>query len=354
MVYFTQHLGMWKDPGSFTAEDMLYGRYRTLNVRTTDTSTEFGFEDSYCRSFDIAGLESALKAFNKKYGGLEPKYKVYKIAKKTGGFRTICDPNADTRECLYALKDIFDKYCDPMYHNASYAYIHGRRTIDALKVHQKNGSLWFMKTDFSKFFDSFLKEGFDNLIVRMAPFCYLDRYQLVTALSKCFFKGCLPQGSPMSPTLTNIVMIPFDVKMEKVAGRMGLVYTRYCDDILFSSKQTFRPEAVINVLNQVIAETGMPLKLKTEKTRYGSRKGRNWNLGLMLNSENNITVGHETKKQFKAAAHHMIMKAEKDPSKIREFRGLLSYYKSIEPGYFNYVVHKYANKFGKEAEKILM
>lgn len=354
MVYFTTHLGMWKDPGSFTAEDMIYGRYRTLAFRTTNTFTAFGYESDYVTSFDVAGLESAIKAFNRKYNGLEPKYKVYKIPKKTGGFRTICDPNAETRECLYDLKGIFDKYCDPMYHNASYAYIHGRRTIDALKVHQKNESLWFMKTDFSKFFDSFVKEGFEELVVRVAPFCYLDRYELVTALSKCFYKDCLPQGSPMSPTLTNIVMIPFDVKMEKVAERMGLVYTRYCDDILFSSKKPFKSETVLSLLDQVIAETGMPLKIKTQKTRYGSRKGRNWNLGLMLNAENNITVGHETKKQFKAAAHHMIVEAEKNPSKIKELRGLLSYYKSIEPEYFNYVVRKYANKFGKDAETILM
>lgn len=346
MIYFTQHLGMWKDPKSFDAGDLMYGRYTELSNRSYDTITTLEKKEACERRFDVNGFTKALSSLIEKAGDLEPKYKVYKIPKKTGGFRTICDPNDSTRMYLYSLKEIFDNYCDPMYHNDSYAYVHGRRTLDAVKRHQANESLWFMKTDFSKFFDSFTKNGFMDLITRIAPFCYVDRELLAKVLDKCFYNGCLPQGSPMSPTLTNIVMIPFDVKMHSVADRMGLVYTRYCDDILFSSKNRFEPAKVQELLNQVIAETSMPLKIKPQKTRYGSRKGRNWNLGLMLNADNKITVGHETKKQFKAAMHRMIMSESEDRGNIREIRGLLSYYKSVEPEYFAYLIRKYTEKFG--------
>lgn len=50
----------------------------------------------------------------------------------------------------------------------------------------------------------------------------------------------------------------------------------------------------------VLAEFGAPFTIKTAKTRYGSSAGSNWNLGVMLNKDNNITIGHKKKRQFQA------------------------------------------------------
>jgi single-stranded DNA-binding protein len=49
-----------------------------------------------------------------------------------------------------------------------------------------------------------------------------------------------------------------------------------------------------------------PFSINPEKTRYGSAAERNWNLGLMLNNDNQITIGHKRKKEFKAMLDNYI------------------------------------------------
>ena len=61
------------------------------------------------------------------------------------------------------------------------------------------------------------------------------------------------------------------------------VYTRYADDILISSKSNFNWQELVNTLKGVLQPQ---FTIKDEKTRYGSTAGRNWNLGLMVNKDN--------------------------------------------------------------------
>ena len=99
-------------------------------------------------------------------------------------------------------------------------------------------------------------------------------------------------------------MVEFDKWMTGFAYKHGLRYTRYADDLLISSKINFDFERVQNSVLQYLHENEYPFSIKVEKTRYGSANGSNWNLGLMLNKDNDITIGYKNKKNLKRAMYY--------------------------------------------------
>jgi hypothetical protein len=136
------------------------------------------------------------------------------------------------------------------------------------------------------------------------------------------------------------------------------VYTRYADDILISCKIDFDKNSVQKFVADTLSEFRAPFSIKPEKTRYGSSSGRNWNLGLMLNGNNEITVGHKRKKEFKAMLTNYIQarKSGNDWSRydIQVLGGLLSYYRMVEKDYINYVLKQYSDKHGEDIEKCII
>jgi len=106
-----------------------------------------------------------------------------------------------------------------------------------------------------------------------------------------------------------------------------------------------------------LAEFSAPFTIKQEKTRYGSSAGRNWNLGLMLNKNNEITIGHKRKKEFKAMIDNYMRVRNQgngwEHNDIQVLGGLISYYKMVEREYVNYVLQQYGKKHGTDIEKCI-
>jgi len=139
-----------------------------------------------------------------------------------------------------------------------------------------------------------------DMLSQLFPFSEIVRYtvgkmELTKALSLCFLNDGLPQGTPISPFITNVMMIAIDHKISNSLRNFDnrrFVYTRYADDLLLSCKIDFDMNKVQQFVIDTLAEFNAPFTIKKEKIRYGSAAGRNWNLGLMLNNENQITIGH--------------------------------------------------------------
>lgn len=97
------------------------------------------------------------------------------------------------------------------------------------------------------------------------------------------------------------------------------------------------------------------MQLKTEKTRYGSAHGRNWNLGLMLNKDNNITIGYRKKERFRAMLFQFASSSAEYLAHIgplwsieetQHLQGIISYYRAIEPEWVDNQIGKCQNKTG--------
>lgn len=303
--------------------------------------------EKYARRFDIQRMIASLKDFNEGYAELfeadrQSLYHTFHIPKNSGGFRRIDAPNPELMEALRSLKVMIVDQFGTLYHTSAFAYVKGRCTVDAVKRHQRNRSNWFLKTDFSDFFGSTTEEFLWKQASMIFPFSEIVKSQdgadaLRKAFSLCFLNGGLPQGTPISPDLTNLMMIPIDSLLANALAKRGFVYTRYADDILISSRKDFDYMEVCRYIRSVLSEFDAPFVIKDKKTRYGSRAGNNWNLGVMLNKDNDITIGRKNKERLKAACHNYLRDKRNgvhwDPHDIMVLRGKLSYYEMVEPDY---------------------
>lgn len=356
-----------------TFEDIMYGLDESKLIVQKDTKDTTTWKvDRISRSFlqavNFDDMRESLISFVEKWKELidtEDKsslYRSFKIPKRSGGLRQIDAPADDLKLALYELKEILEKKFYVSYHTSAFAYVRGRSTIDAVKRHQANKSRWFLKTDMRHFFPSTSPEFLIKMLCMTFPFCEFVRHDfgnaelLKRALSLCFLNGGLPQGTPTSPMLTNAMMIPVDHAINKMCHEYHphLCYTRYADDILISSEYSFKWTDVQNNLVSILKEFEAPFSLHPDKTRYGSSAGRNWNLGVMLNADNKITIGHEKKKVFKA----MVFQFMTDDAKgfqwpiedVQHLLGLVSYYRMVERESIDSILSAYSKKFNKNVE----
>lgn len=348
-----------------TLDDILSGKMTLKPLRTNETNTRTYFTEDPLGKFvkpdTVAALIEWLRSFAQRHADLyavdrHTLYRTFHIPKKSGGLREINAPEPELMNALIELRTFFERDCMALYHTSAYAYITGRCTVDAVRKHQQNNSRWFLKVDFHNFFGSTTKEFTLGTLAQISPFNLImgstsGREALSRALDLCFLDGGLPQGTPISPMLTNLLMIPVDFKLANrlrdFAGQQ-YVYTRYADDMLISSFQSFRTKEVQDLIREVLHECGAPYTFKEEKTRYGSRAGSNWNLGVMLNKDNNITVGHRNKKHFRAMLHSYVMDKlngkDWELHDVQTLRGILSYYQMIEKDYFDNLVEQVNKK----------
>ena len=278
-------------------------------------------------------------------------YRVFQIPKRSGGLRTIHAPNPEFKEALSKVKNIFEQRLKCLPHDAAYAYVKNRSVKDALIKHQNNNSNWYLKIDLKDFFPSCTPGLIFDALYELHPFCTLPKPDLVklkTIIDVCCLNNGLPQGTPMSPILTNLLMVRYDYAIYNYLKRgtgEHYVYTRYADDILISSKSKFDWKKLQDELAMILA----PFQIKKEKTRFGSKNGSNWNLGLMLNKDNNITLGSEKKRTIKAMLNNYLRDIKNNIEWSKEDRdqlqGHLSYLKNIEPNYYDYILQKYQNKY---------
>ena len=129
------------------------------------------------------------------------------------------------------------------------------------------------------------------------------------------------------------------IKLDK-----DMVYTRYADDLLISSKNKFH-QNIKEIVDNISAKLkDYNLTLSEHKTRYGTNAGRNWNLGIMYNKDNNLTVGYRQKKLFKNILHNAETgKIEVTEEFKNKLQGQLAYAAYIEPEYFAPFIERVRN-----------
>ena len=292
-------------------------------------------------------------------------YRHFKIPKRSGGLRPIDAPNDDFMEALRELKFIFENQFGALYHTSAYAYVNGRCAVDAIKRHQANESKWFGKFDFHNFFGSTTFDFAYRMFSMIFPFSLVVESErgaaaLRKALSLCFLNGGLPQGTPASPLITNVMMIPLDHYLSNKLrnyNNQSYVYTRYADDMQISSRYDFNIREIENLILEAIKEFDAPFKLNTKKTRYGSSSGSNWNLGVLLTKENEITVGHARKKQFQSMLTAYIRDKSRgvawDYGDIQTMEGLRNYYRSVEKDTIDRIIEHINKKYGVDVVKMV-
>ncbi|MDL2234131.1 reverse transcriptase family protein, partial [Ruminococcaceae bacterium OttesenSCG-928-L11] len=282
-------------------EEMMAGvedlsKYVHQNTSNTRTCFVEQVNPRLLANTDVGHMISLLHSFNQAHEALfradrASLYHTFHIPKSSGGLRRIDAPEQELMNALRQLKALLEENMFALYHTSAFAYVRGRCTVDAVKRHQQNESRWFLKLDFSNFFGSTTPAFVLSMLSMIFPFSEIvkseiGKAELMKALGLCFLNGGLPQGTPISPLITNVMMIPIDHRLSNTLRNFEkhrFVYTRYADDLLISCKHDFEKEKVQQFVVDTLREFCAPFSIKPEKTRYGSSAGRNWNLGVMLN-----------------------------------------------------------------------
>lgn len=283
---------------------------------------------------------------------MQQHYETFTIPKHSGGWRTINAPKEELKELQRDIKDYLED-AGVNSHTAAYAYVKHRSAKDAVIRHQRTGHTCYLKLDFSDFFGSCNKQTIMRSLTQIPFFTCMPIQTLNDMLHVAMLNSGLPQGTPLSPWLTNQIMLPYDFEIAKACNSRAITYTRYADDMLFSADNKTALRAAIRVVREVIAGTN--LKINNDKTRISTIYGKNWNLGLMTNKDNEITVGWRNKERARATLHNFILNPNAvTPQQASEILGKWQYYHQIEPEYFDNLLSKYSAQTGYNVKDALI
>lgn len=256
-------------------------------------------------------------------------YRTFSIPKKSGGSRIISAPHKSLKECQRWINDeILSRI--PL-NPAAMGYVENHSILDHATHHCKIDNCLLI-TDLENFFPSISKA---RVIGLFKSFGYNNQVSVALA-SLCCLDGSLPQGSPASPAISNIICRVLDARISGIAKKFDLHYSRYADDICLSGRNI--PENVFSLVAQAVKNSDF--KINEEKTRRiaGSSTGKiitglNVNTGrprLPKTSRRELQHTMHFIDKFGYLSHCSKLKI-KDPNYISKLRGRLEFWRFIEP-----------------------
>lgn len=221
------------------------------------------------------------------------RYKTFQIRKKSGGLREINAPCYQLGIILHITNILFKAIYTP---NPSVTgFTEGKSVVENARIHSCHH--YVFNIDLKDFFPS-IPQARVWARLQLPPFKFSQEIANVVAGLCCHFNAegtdcVLPQGAPTSPLLTNAVCDTMDRRMRGVAKRFGLHYSRYADDMTFSSMHNhgvhyededreFRKE-----IKRIIEDQGF--KMNEKKTRLLRDGQRQEVTGLTVNSIVNVS-----------------------------------------------------------------
>jgi len=270
------------------------------------------------------------------------RYKVYTIPKRTSGHRVIAQPSKELKEYQRKFLEIQQL---PI-HSSAMAYRKGISIKQNAIAHKNNPYL--LKLDLENFFNSISDKLFWEVWGAILPLpSNQDKQTLENLLFWCPSKitgGALVLsiGAPSSPLISNFFMYRFDCALSEFCAEKKITYTRYADDLTFSTKNKdtlfVLPEFVKEKLSELF---GSSIRINRKKTRFSSRAHNRHVTGITISNNGNLSLGRERKRYIKHLVHQV--KLSKLNSEDRQhLRGLIAFAKYIEPVFIESLKRKYS------------
>ena len=215
---------------------------------------------------------------------IETHYHPAVISKKSGGRRKLLVPDALLRTIQRnLLHHVLEEF---QISEFACAYKKGTSIVDNARPHV--GAKLVLKLDIQDFFDQITW----ILVYQNAfPGTHFPPAIRKMLTEFCCVRDRLPQGAPTSPTVSNLVMRPFDVHMGEWCREREIRYTRYCDDLTFSG--AFAPEEVIRKVRGFLQVYGFELNRK--KTRVLGRGNAQSVTGIVVNEKAQVSRAYRRK-----------------------------------------------------------
>jgi RNA-directed DNA polymerase len=278
------------------------------------------------------------------------KYTTFSVPKKCGGTREINAPTPRVKALQKRLATLLSDCVTELEQNGSRrrALSHGFKPRHSIITNAKNhrNKRYVFNVDLEDFFPSFNFGRVRGFFIKNQDFALQEKVATVIAQIACF-NNQLPQGSPCSPIITNLIGHILDVELAGLAKRYRCDYSRYADDLTFSTNQKVFPEEVARALD---ADSGTWLpgdkllraikrnrfSVNDKKTRMQLRGSRQVATGLVVNAK--VNVRSEYYRYARSMCNSLFMKGsyhvpwrsdesdnEKTLSDLRVIEGILGH-----------------------------
>lgn len=346
--------------------------------------SNFDFKQIFGKDMDVVDKILANK---------EQHIRRFTIPKKDGSPRVVIAPDGDLK---YIQKMVYFRFLRRYsYHTATHGFVPKKGIVTNAQIHV--GAKSVGKIDIQKFFDTISENHLKNCLFGNKNICrYCKKYTRMLdgkcnpslyknktqnfeykceeikaifipnyceqtgyeslfkrIIDVCTYNGTTAQGFPTSPMLANIVMRGFDKSMSEHCASLNIKYSRYADDLAFSSDTMTSKELLQNTRTKAYRLLwAFGFAPKKEKTKYRSRGSRLKICGIVVNKK--TSVQRKTVLLFRAKVHHAIHKFPDSTtrSRIRELKGWASFLMSVDHDkgkkYMNQLVAFENKKFPKD------
>jgi RNA-directed DNA polymerase len=225
------------------------------------------------------------------YRGVGSYYQHWVIRKKSGGSRTIQAPRSSLYRVQKQLQEILLEWHTPK--APVHGFVRGHSVVTNAKPHLQ--ARFVLNIDIHDFFPS-IHFGRVRGLFLATPFNCSEEVATTLAQLVCL-DGSLPVGAPTSPTIANMICLKLDGQLWSLAQRHSSWYTRYADDLTFSTRRRSFPEPLARLAGggQVVLGDGLLRVLEAnsfapnpDKTRLQTQHDRQSVTGVIVNKRLNV------------------------------------------------------------------
>jgi len=232
-----------------------------------------------------------------------PSYKCYTIAKKKGGSREILAPSQELKKIQKQLNYYLQAYylcvkptdVHGFVINPNYLGEHCNIMANASQHVDKK---YLLNIDLKDFFPSITAKRVKNLF-RSNLFGFNEQISSAMTLLTTF-KGKLPTGAPTSPVISNFICYQLDADLTGFCENHRLLYSRYADDLTFSSDEPITP-GIMDGLKNLIESNHF--EINNKKTRLTTMNRRQVVTGITVNEK--VNVDRKLLKKIRAMSHDL-------------------------------------------------
>lgn len=253
------------------------------------------------------------------------------IPKKDKTERILNVPNLSLKVVQkWILKEILEKI---FVSEQAMAFVPNKNGLrENAERHKKN--IFLLEMDITNFFGTITEQQVYTL------FCNIGYNSKVAGIlaNLCTYNNYLPQGAVTSPYIANLVCYHMDARINGYCSRKDIVYTRYADDLTFSSDNRMLLNKIEKFIKYIVTDEGFTINDK--KTRYLSNDVKKTVTGITINDDS-IHVDKKFKRDLRAQIYCSIKL--KDYQNNSQILGKIAYVNSIEKGFRDKIIRYITN-----------
>lgn len=267
---------------------------------------------------------------------IENLYIDFEIPKKTGGTRKISSPSNDLKEIQKNIAKLLEKQQEiflkenNIKSNISHAFTKDKSIMTNALIHKHKK--YVLNIDLEDFFDSFHFGRVAGYFEKNENFLFPKKTAVILAQLTCY-NGKLPQGAPSSPIITNLICNILDMKLLKISKKFKVDYSRYADDLTFSTNNNNFIEELdtfLSQLEQIINKSGFEVNKK--KTRIQYRESKQMVTGLVVNKKVNINRKFYRETRAMAISQYLTgaFKIDNEEGNLKRLEGRFAFINQID------------------------